>query len=96
MLLYGLGVAAGQDQASTDPAFRTDGAEDIGRLGPLVLWCRGPAAPFRPAPGVLGLLTNPGFILTPKLYVRTGGEFCLDLCQIGGKVFLKASTANSF
>jgi len=45
---------------------------------------------------VFGLLINPGFILPPDLYLRAGGQFCPDLCQIGGEVFLKASTANSF
>ena len=30
MPLHGLGIAAGQDEARTDTALRTDGAEDIG------------------------------------------------------------------
>ena len=63
MPLHGLGVAAGQDEGCPDAALGTDGAEDIGRLGALVLGGPGPGAAFRPAPGDLVLLADPRFVL---------------------------------
>ena len=65
MPLHGLGVAVGQDEAGTDATLRADGAENIGRFRPLVLGRRRAAAAWRPAPGQLGLLADPGFILPP-------------------------------
>ena len=44
MPLHGLGIASGQDEARTDTALRTDGAEDIGRSRALVLGRHGPGA----------------------------------------------------
>ena len=41
MPLHGLGVAAGQDEAGADAAGGTDGAEDVGRFGALVLGALG-------------------------------------------------------
>jgi hypothetical protein len=87
MPLHGVGVAPGQDEARADATRGTDGAEDIGRLGALVLGRRGPAAAFRPAPRELGFLADPGFILPPDFYVGVGREDGADLRQLGGKLF---------
>ena len=65
MPLHGLGVASGQDEAGADATLRADGAEDVGRFRALVLGRRRSAAAWRPAPGELGLLADPGFILPP-------------------------------
>ena len=63
--LHGLGIASGQDEAGADATLRADGTEDIGRFRALVLGRRRSAAAWRPAPGELGLLADPGFILPP-------------------------------
>jgi len=96
MPLHGFGVAAGQDEGRADAAPGTDGAEDVGRLRALVLGRRGPAAASRPAPRELGLLADPGLVLPPNLYAGVGREPGADRFQLGRKVFLKSSTANSF
>ncbi len=96
MPLHGLGVAVGQDEARADTALGTDGAEDIGRLRALVLWRRGPATAWRPAPRELCLLADPSLVLPPNFHDGVGWEPGADIFQLGGKVFLKSSTANSF
>ncbi len=92
--VHGVGVAAGQDEARADPSGRTDGAEDIGRTGALILGRRGPRSPFRPAPSDLVLLADPGFVLEPNLYVRVWREAVADFRHSGGEVFLKAAIAS--
>jgi len=96
MPLHGLCVAPRQDEGRADPALGTDGAKDIGRFGALVLGCRGSAAAWRPAPGELGLLTDPGLILPPDFYPGVGWKAGTDRLQLAREVFLKSSTANSF
>jgi len=86
MPLHGLGIAAGQDEARTDTALRTDGAEDIGRFCVLVLGRHGPACAWCPAPRELGFLADPGLILPPKLYVDNGREAGADIFQLAAKV----------
>ena len=92
--VHGVGVAAGQDEARTDPSGRTDGAEDIGRTGALILGRRGPRSPFRPAPGDLVLLADPGFVLEPNLYIRVCREAVADFRHSSGEVFLNAFMAS--
>ena len=96
MPLHGLGVAARQDEGGPDAALGTDGAEDLVRLGALVLEGPGPGAAFRPAPGDLVLLADPRFVLPPELYLGIGRERGSDRLQRGGNVFLKVSMASSF
>ena len=96
MPLHGLGVAARQDESRADAAFRTDSAEDIGRLGAEIERRSGPTSPARPAPGNLVFLTDPSFVLPPELYPGIGREPGADRRQSGGKVFLKASISGSF
>jgi len=96
MPLHGLGVAARQHQGRADAAFRTDGTEDIGRFCALILGCHRAAAARCPAPREHGFLTDPSLVLPPNFYGAAGGKFGADFCQLGGEVFLKSSTANSF
>lgn len=94
--LHGLGVAAGQDEGSADAALGTDGAEDVGRLGALVMGRAGSGAALRPTAGDLVLLADPGFVLEPDFYVGVRREPGADRLQQGGEAFLKSSMANSF
>jgi len=96
MELHGFGVAARKYESGPDTARRTDSAEYPDRFRALVLGCRGPGSSLRPAPHQFGLLTDPGFILPPDFYVGVGREPSPDRLQLGGEVFLKSSTANSF
>jgi hypothetical protein len=91
MQAHGFAVAAGQDQAGGFALSRTDGAEEPGRTGPLVTRCRGPAAAFGPPAGDLVLLADAGLVLEPNLYLFAAGLLCGNLCQLDGKVFLKAA-----
>jgi hypothetical protein len=75
MPLHGLGVAAWQDEGRADAPGGTDGAEDPGRFGALVLGRPGPGSPFRPAPRELGFLSNSGFALPS---IRPAGPLALN------------------
>jgi hypothetical protein len=88
------GVAFGQDEPDRLALLGTDGAEDIGRLGALIVRRRRPTAASCPAPGDLVLLTDPGLVAEPDLYVA-GIETALvrDRRQRRGPVFLKSSIA---
>ncbi len=91
MPLHGLAVAARQHQGCAFAARGTDGPEDIGRLGALIVGRPGPGAAPGPAPGQFVLLTNAGFILEPNLYRTALRPLGLDRRQLGREVFLKAS-----
>lgn len=86
-------VAAWHDQPRALAGLWTDRAEDVGRLGALVVGRGWPRSALRPTAGDLILLTDPRFILEPQLYFGAGRERPADLVQAGGKVFLKASIA---
>ena len=89
-------VAAGQDEGGSFALFGTDGAEDIGRAGALIVRCRRPRTALGPAPGDLVLLADPGLVGEPDLYVaRIDALATRDLRQEGGEVFLKSSIAPS-
>src|ERR1700687_4367713 len=89
------GVAARQDEAGPGSSSRADGAEDVGRTGPLIVRCRGPRAAPRPAPGDLVLLTDPGLVLEPDLY-RLARRLALgDLAEARSEVFLNAAMASA-
>ena len=96
MPLHGLGVAARQNETGTDPAFGADSAEDVGRLGALVMGCLRPRATLRPAARDLVLLTDARFVLPPNLYRGASTDCRADRRQLGGEGFLKSSSANSF
>lgn len=88
------GVAAGQDQARRLAERRTDGAEDVGGTGALVVWSARPSAAAHPAPGDLVLLPHPGLILKPDLDHLAGCLLGHDDIDLGGEVFLKVSAAS--
>ncbi len=90
MPLHGLSIAARQDESGTDAAIGADGAEDIGRLGALVVWRYGTRSSLGPAPCDLVLLADPGFILPPQFYLGSGRQGGTDRCQLGGEVFFKS------
>jgi len=79
MPLHCLGITVRQDEARTDTALWTDGAEDIGGLCTLILWGSGAGSAPRPAPREFGLLPDPCFILPPNFYRcadrETGPDF---------------------
>lgn len=94
--VHGFGVAGGQDEGGTLSLLRTDGAEDVGRGGALVAWCRGSRTSPRPAPGDLILLADAGLIGEPNLYlVEVEALLAGDLLQTRGEGFLKPSMAPS-
>ena len=94
--VHGLDVAAGQDEAGALAVLGTDGAEDVGRGGALVVRGGGPRAALCPAPGDLVLLADPGLVCEPDLYLgRIDALFARDLFQARGKSFLKSSIAPS-
>ena len=89
-------IAPGQDQPDSLALFGADGAENVGRGGALVAWCARPAAASCPAAGDLVLLSDPGFVAEPDLYVAGRDAFVLrDCVQTGGEAFLKSSIAST-
>jgi hypothetical protein len=93
---HGFGVAGGQDEGRTLSLLRTDGAEDVGRGGALVAWCRGSRAPPGPAPGDLVLLADASLIGEPDLYLIAAEALLAgDLLQTRGEGFLKSAMAPS-
>ena len=93
---HGGGGAAGQDEGRALGLGGTDGAEDVGRAGPLITRRRRPCASAGPSSGNLVLLPDTRFVAKPDFYVAdTGIVLACDLIQLGGEVFLKASMAPS-
>jgi len=88
------GIAARQHQARRGAAGWTDGAEQIGRAGALVVRCCRSAAAPRPAPGDLVLLADAGLILEPDFDRLARRRPAGDLVQAGTEIFLKAATAS--
>ena len=89
-------VAEGQDQTRGLAFGRTDGAEDVGRLGALIMRGRRPRAAPGPTPGDLVLLADPGLVGEPDLYALARRLAGGNLRQAGGEVFLKATAASGF
>ena len=87
------GIAARQDEAGPGSLGRADGAEDVGRAGPLIVRRRGPCPAPRPSPGDLVLLSDPGLVLKPDFYRLAGRVALGDLAQARGEVFLNAARA---
>jgi len=96
MHTHRLAVATGHDDASSLAFGRADGAEDPCRGTPLIARSRRARATLGPAPGELGLLPDPGFILPPQLYRCSLGEALADLRQTGAELFLKMAMSSSF
>ena len=96
MFCHGDAVAVGHDKPGALALFGADRAEDIGPFGALIFRRRRSAAAFRPSPRDLVFLAYPDFILPPDFELGSGWKATFDLCQIGGEVFLNASSACSF
>jgi hypothetical protein len=88
------GVAPGQDQAGHSPGLGADGAEDVGGCRALVLRGRGPGAAPSPAPGDLVLLSDPGLVAEPNLYIVASNiRRAPDRIQAAGETLSKSSIA---
>ncbi len=96
MRLHRLGVAIGHDQTGTFGLCGTDGTKDIGPFGTLVVRRPRPRAALGPSAGEFVLLTYTGLVLPPQLNFDAFREPRPDLSQLGGEVFLNASSAISF
>ena len=94
--LHGCGVAPRQDEARALALRGTDGTEDIGRFGTLVVRRPGARAASCPAPCELVLLADPRLILPPQLYCGAGRQARPERRQFRGEIFLYASSAYSF
>src|SRR5271156_5107571 len=94
MKRHGRRRAAWQHQGGSLAQGRTDGAEDVGRPGALVMRCARPRATARPAASDLVLLSDPGLVLEPDLYGLACGLARRDLRQARGEVFLNADAAS--
>ena len=90
---HGLGVAGREDEAGRLAERGTDGAENIGGGGSLILQGKRSRAAFRPASRDLVFLTDAGFILEPEFEGLAAGRG--DRRQDVRDFFLKAATAAS-
>ena len=94
--VHRLGITPGQNQTGAFALFGADGAEDIGRGGSLIERGNRPRPALGPTPGELVLLSDPGLVGEPDLYlIRADASFARDFCQLGGEVFLYVSIAPS-
>jgi hypothetical protein len=91
--VHGLGRGPRQDNSNAEIAIGADGAEQIGRLEPVIPDRPGTAAAGRPAPGQRAFLTDAGLILEPDLNRRRIGLRAPDFLDYPGEVFLNASWA---
>jgi len=96
MQLHRLTVAMGHDEPGTLAFCGAYGTEDPGRGSAQIAGRDGPGSTFCPAPGELGLLANPGFVLPPNFYTRSFGEAFANLRQTGGELFLKTAISARF
>ena len=94
MKLHGFGVAERQNEGRAGSMFGAYRAEQIGRLGALIMRGSGPRALPGPAISELVLLTDPHLVLEPDLYRCTWRELGTDFRHAVGKVFLNASMAS--
>lgn len=85
MQRHGLGIVEGQDQPGSLFLFWKDCSEDIDRIGPLFLECRGPRLWTATAPRNLVFLAYASLILEPDFDGRTLSESGFDLCHFGCK-----------
>src|ERR1700734_3447475 len=90
---HGLGVAGWEDETGRLAERGTDGAENIGGGGSLILQGKRSRAAFRPASRDLVFPTDAGFILEPEFEWLAAGRG--DRRQDVRDFFLKAATAAS-
>ena len=92
--VHRLGIAGRQDQGRALALLWADGAEDVGRGGPLITGSTGAGATLCPSACDLVLLADTSLILEPDFYlVAVDGLFLGDFVQTRGEVFLKSSIA---
>ncbi len=94
MQSHRFGGAPWQHEARPFALGGTDGTEDVGRGGPLIVRGGRPGAALRPAPRDLVLLADPRLVLKPDLY-RLAADLLFDSCHDGREIFLKSSAAAS-
>ena len=87
MKLHGFGVAERQNEGRAGSMFGAYRAEQIGRLGALIMRGSGPRALPGPAISELVLLTDPHLVLEPDLYRCTWRELGTDFRHAVGKVY---------
>lgn len=94
--VHGEGVALGQDKPGALALLGTDGAENIGRGGALIVRRAGARSLLGPTARDLVFLTDAGLVLEPDFY-SFGGDafFARDFLQARGQTFLKSSIAPS-
>ena len=92
---HGLGVARGKNETGAFSLYRADGAEDVGRVRPLVVRRRRPCPALGPSAGDLVLLTDASLVLEPNLYWFAASLPCAGFVREGEEVFLKSAAASS-
>jgi hypothetical protein len=94
MKLHGFGVAERQYEGRAGSMFGAYCAEQIGRLGALIM--RGARTRALPGPAIseLVLLADPHLVLEPDLYRCAWRELGADFRHAVGKVFLNAAMAS--
>ena len=88
---HGIGVGLGQYQGRSAMGFGAGGGEEIGGFVALVFRLSRPAALFRPLPGQLPLLADPGFIGEPDFYRAFSGSVADRVLDQVAEVFLNAA-----
>lgn len=89
-----LGIAGRQDEGRALAFLWADGAEDVGRGGPLIAGSTGAGATLCPSAGDLVLLADTSLICEPYFYfVAIDPLLARDCLQARGEVFLKSSIA---
>ena len=87
MKLHGFGVAERQNEGGAGSMFGTYRAEQIGRLGALIMSGTGTRALPGPAIGEFVLLADPHLVLEPDLYRCAWRELGADFRHAYGKVY---------
>ena len=85
VLIHRLSVAVGHNQAGGRSFLGADRAEDIGRLGALILGRGWPGSPASPAARDFVFLPDAGFILEPDLDPGPFGELVADFLDPEGE-----------
>jgi hypothetical protein len=92
--VHRLGIAGRQDQGRALAFLWADGAEDVGRGGPLITGSAGAGATLCPSAGDLVLLADTSLICEPYFYfVAIDPLLARDFVQTRREVFLKSSIA---
>ena len=92
--VHRLGIAGRQDQGRALALLWADGAEDVGRGGPLITGSAGAGAALCPSAGDFVLLADTSLICEPNFYLVAVDRLLVrDCIQARGEVFLKSSTA---